>query len=366
MFSIFKKRTEPPSEDTFKHRVERFWDWYSQVAERFYQTIEKKQSTTLAPEVSNKVDELGPGFAWVFGPGKETGHSFTLSGEGVLHRQLLAQYWLTRAPKLAGWTYYDARQPGSINGIKMEIGKLNFDPIEFWITPYVNDDEEKIDITAWHPLFDQMSEKDRMMPLFLFLDEVLGEHGTEQWIGEIKLTDKKLADAIPLKELRGFVSNLQQSKDWKKYAPGEAATLYKCRGPHLRFRRGDTIIGTSRHAGLVNEYLRCEGQLADPLAGTGADYVFVSFDVKFLPQGRQVDVRGKIEDALDGALREVNSGRLLGGALGARFGYVDLLLYDGASSIEIVRRVLKQQNLPSGTTINFFAKEKRDQAVVVA
>ncbi len=217
MLSIFKKRKTASTEQTFKQRVEQFWDWYSQVASRFYNTIEERKSASLATEVSEKVDELGPGFAWVFGPGQGGGHSFTLSGEGVLHNQLLTQYWLSRAPKLQGWTFYGERQPGRIEGIRMKLGDLDFNPIEFWITPEVNNESEKVDITAWHPLFDRLDRNDQMRPLFLFLDEVLGEFGTEQWIGEIKLNDKQLPNAIPLNELSGFIENLQKERSWKKF-----------------------------------------------------------------------------------------------------------------------------------------------------
>lgn len=137
MLSLFKRRPKPASL-TFKARVEAFWDWYAQVADRFYQTIEAKRCTDLTGEVSQKVDELLPGFAWVFGPGENDGHSFTLSGEGDLHRQLLTQYWVSRAPTLTGWTFYPARQPGRIDGIRMEIEGQSFDPMEFWLTPTIN------------------------------------------------------------------------------------------------------------------------------------------------------------------------------------------------------------------------------------
>jgi hypothetical protein len=298
MFSIFKKQEQP----TFKERVEGFWDWYIAAAPRLYQTIEDRNSASLAAEVSEKVDELGHAFAWVFGPGKGSGHAFTLSGEGDLHFQLLTQYWLTRAPQLTGWTFFSERQPGSIKGIRIKIGDLNFDPIEFWLTPVVDSESEKIDITVWHPLFDKLLEReDRLRPLFLFLDEVLGEFGTEQWIGEINLNDKKLPDAIPLNELLGFIENLQNDKAWKKFRPGEEITLYRCENPHTRFLRGDIAIGQTRQPRLINEYLQAEGRLKDPLAGTGAEYVFVSFDQGILPKGKQVDARGAIEDALDAA-----------------------------------------------------------------
>ena len=143
MLSLFKRKSRSVIDLTFKHRVERFWEWYSQVAPRFFQVIESKDCSSLAGEASANVDKLIPGFAWVFGPGENNvGHSFTLSGEGNPHLQLLSIYWLSRAPKLNGWTFYASRQPGSIRGQRMEIGGRNFNPLEFWITPTVNREEE--------------------------------------------------------------------------------------------------------------------------------------------------------------------------------------------------------------------------------
>jgi len=82
MFLPFRRKALRPKELTFKTRVCRFWEWYGQAAPRFYQTIQEGQCVSLAEEVSSKVDELIPGFAWVFGPGADgKGHSFTLSGE---------------------------------------------------------------------------------------------------------------------------------------------------------------------------------------------------------------------------------------------------------------------------------------------
>lgn len=366
MFSLFKRPVAAKQELTFKARVQHFWKWYSEVAPRFYQTIEAKKCPSLAAEVSAKVDELLPGFAWVFGPGANgNGHSFTVTGEGVLHRQLLAMFWHSQAPELSGWTFYCARQPGSIQGVRMDIGGKVFNPIEFWITAIPNRDGEKVDLVVWHPLFGDMREKDRWTVLFLFLDEVLGEFGTQQWIGEIKLNDQKLADAMPLQELNQYLKKVETETGWKKLPPGESGVVYQMKQPHQRFLRSDVIAGSTTHYQLVEEYLDAEGELSDPLAGTGADYVFVSFDAKFLPAGRQSEARGIIEDALIKAMKLDSNGRLLGGAFGTQNAYIDLLLFDGNNSLETVRRVLMSQNLPAGTSINYFAKEKRGHRIVL-
>ena len=366
MFSLLKKSAAPAQVPTLKTRVDLFWRWYTEVAPRFYATIEAKKCPDLAKEVIAKIDELLPSFAWVFGPGKnKQGHSFTLSGEGVIHRQLITLYWLSRAPKLPGWTFYAARQPDPVvKGKTIKIGDRVFDPCEFWITPTIDAEREKISITAWHPLFDILPEKDRHTILYLFLDELFGEYGTDLCIGQIDLSNKRLTDAIPLAELLDYVNDAVTKNGWKKFPPGQCFTSYKCE-PHDRFPRGDIFVGTTSNFPLVTAYLDSEGELADPLDGTGADFVYVSIDASILPAGGQAAARGELEDALEEALQSDFSGMLLGGAHGTQNAYIDLMIFDGNESLAIVQRVLRERKLPAGTEIHFFAKEKRGHRIVL-
>ena len=226
-------------------------------------------------------------------------------------------------------------------------------------------EDEKVDLVVWHPLFTKMADKDRRMVLFLFLDEALGEFGTEQWIGKIDLNDQKLADALPLQELIQYLKKVELETGWKKHPPGESGVVYKIKEQHQDFLRGDVVVGSTTHYRLIEEYLRAAGDLSDPLAGTGADYVFISFDATFLPAGKQTDARAIIEDALVEALKNDANGSLLGGALGTQNAYIDLLLFDGQNSVETVRKVLSGQKLPDGASINYFAKEKRGYRIVL-
>ena len=77
--------------------------------------LEAGNDGKVVAETDEMMNQLLPGFAWVYGPGAagygEPGRSLTLSGEGVSHRQLLAVYWASRAPRLDGWTFYASRQP---------------------------------------------------------------------------------------------------------------------------------------------------------------------------------------------------------------------------------------------------------------
>lgn len=105
--------------------------------------------------------------------------------------------------------------------------------------------------------------------------------------------------------------------------------------------------------------------MSDLLAGSGADYIYVSIERAFFPKGAEVAKRSELEDALDTALRGQQSGQLIGGGLGSARGYIDLLIFDGLRSLEIVRTALKELNVPAGTMIEFFARDKRARRIAL-
>ena len=155
--------------------------------------------------------------------------------------------------------------PVLIKGHVIHIGERVFDPLEFWITPTIDREKEKIDIFVWHPLFEILEKKQRYTVLYLFLDELLGEYGTEHWIGRMELASERLTEAIPLPELLDVVNKMKAEEGWKKHPPGGCFTGYNLKEPHDRFLRGDTIAGTTANFPLIRDYLDAEGELEDPL-----------------------------------------------------------------------------------------------------
>lgn len=369
MFSIFRRKTPPPPQPatpTFNERVTAFWKWFEEVAPRFYATIEDGKCASLSDETSAKADEFLPGFSWVYGPGAGgKGHSFTLTGEGDIHRQLLALHWLAQAPVIEGWTFHAARQPDEIKGRVIEMHGLRFDPKEIWVTPVIDKEEEKIDLTIWHPSWERLEDRQKYSITFIFLDEALGEYGTGWWIGEINLSKDRLSESFPLEELASYVTGTAQKHEWKKFPPGECWTLYTIKDVEGDFPRADIFSLSTAVPKLLNQYMNSKGALEDPLGGTGSDYLYVSISKDFFPKGGEVKKRGEIEDALTASLEKTAAGRVIGGALGSERGYIDLLVYDGARSLETIRQTLRAQQVPAGTMIEFFAREKRTQRIAL-
>ncbi len=374
MWPFKKRKTDTPEPAdtglTLKQRVDAFWSWFSQNAARFYDTIENKRCADLTDEMSNAVDRWLGGMAWVFGPGADRqGHSFTLSGEGVIGKQFIAEYWQSRAPALPGWTFYSSRQPSEDSGgsIVLHLGdaREDFKPIEFWVSPYVNDQEEKIDIKVWHPSIQRLPENVRMMALFLILDEILGEHGTSNWIGEIDFSEERLKEAMPIEELKELITRIETEKEWKKYSPTESYSSYQREDPEGDWLRADVFVGTTCFFPLIAEYGRAAGPCVHPTPDLGVQYVFATIDSSFFPKGRELEVRGAMEDEIIQQLGEAGAGTCFGGASGIHHFYIDFALYDGARSLEIVKDVLRKHQVPKSSQLHWFTKDQKGRSLAV-
>ncbi|MEM7385096.1 MAG: hypothetical protein AAF514_09140 [Verrucomicrobiota bacterium] len=351
---------------TFRERVAAFWSWYQSIGERFFDEIEAGRCGDLQPETSEIATRLFPGFDWVFGPGPEEkgGHAFTLSGNGDLHRQFLTDYWQFCAPEIPGWTFYAARQPGTLSDdMALTVDDQPFSFSEVWVTPEVDKEEEVVHLTAWHPHLLELEDKG-MTVLYLMLDEILGEYGTDRRLGGIEIGDEKLAGAMPLTELREYIAELEATHGWQRRRPTEVGTIYEFKEPAGTFLRGDTVIGATSNFDLIHQYFGAAGSLEDPLEKTGAEFVFVAFPSAELPEGKEAAARGEMEDELAEHLGP-DQAVVLGGAIGSEHSYIDILCLDGQKTISMIREFLQKHPLGEGSGIHFFAKGNEGRRIMI-
>jgi hypothetical protein len=343
---------------TFKTRVKLFWDWFVEHAADFQQRIEAGDGPGLEPEVSAAINKWLPGFAYVFGPRDQGGHTFTLSPSGNIDLRFLATYWLDQAPELENWTFYASRQPGLCDGFGIRIEDHEFGADDVLIEFEVNQEEEVLDIVIWHPNYIEDDDVNSQVA-FIFLDEVMGEIGTEMWIGNIELGGEKPEKGIPLKSLATEVVAAAAMHDWEKQAPDKTYIGYSVPEPKEGYPRSDTIAGATCHFPLVGEFMEQEGLLDnDPLAGTGAHFLYLSIDAEDFPEDEEVEVRAKIEEQLNDVLIERAAGRILGGATGYAKAYIDLVIFDGQDSLDLIEQSMQLQNYAASYRVErFFATQ---------
>jgi len=354
MFGLGKKLfgTTKSNGPTYKHRVADFWEWYSTKAERFHSVISEGKSETLLNEMVQEMDERLPGMAWGFGPGEENGHSLTLTGEGYLPKQLLADYWLENRKEIPGWVFHGhkiASSRESLSGMEIGLsdGNQKIDACGIVVATVPSIEEEKFNITCWHPEFQSLPDKDRMQIVFLFLDEALGEFGVEQWIGTIDIEPPSSdAKTTALIDLPSFLEHARNYHGWEILNPLETYSVYGLPEQDMRKKRGDTVAGNTQIMSVLSEFLERGRSLKDDcLRKLGAEIAYLRFPSTNLVEGQEADTRGEIEDAISQALQRQQSGRALGGAVGIEQTYIDLLLVDGEVSRQIVMDTARRLDL---------------------
>lgn len=342
----------------FRAGVLEFWAWFPLVAQEYGDLLKNDEGEVVVTDIQARLEELLPNLSWEFGNENE-GHSFTLTGEGQISKQLLTDFWLSQSVEIPEWTFFASRQPSSTDDVKgMSIGLgpgKDVDAESVLFETAVNEQNQRIDITAWHPAYAELEKEHHFPILFIFLDATLGEFGTQAQLGEILVEPVTAgANTRSLLEMPEFIDSAFAYHKWDKHSPLESYSAYEMK-ERSESPRGDTMYGTTCIPNVVFEYIDNEGQLKDdPLADTGAEFAYLAVDGSVFPDGQQVDVRANIEDAVDEALRKQASGRSLGGAFGIEKSYIEFLLFDGDVSRKIIQDTLVELQLDALARLESF------------
>lgn len=169
--------------------IDAFWKWWERASVRLAAGYDRGEqpNEALVQEISERVNAIHEGLAWETGRGKSSQHHFALTAEGDPALRVMTQRWLARAPKASkSWEYYAARQGSGGDARRtLTIDGREFDYEDFRIGLDADESHALVHVVVYHPKFSHMSEGERAQPLFLFLDDVLGEDAVTSWIGSV-------------------------------------------------------------------------------------------------------------------------------------------------------------------------------------
>lgn len=344
------------SNPTFRERILEFWRWFPTVSEQVETAMQgSNPQEDLEFFIADVRPKLG-GLSWVFGPGEaEDRLSFTATGEGQKVKQLLSRAWLENAVDIPNWDFYASRQPSprdQLGNYAISVADQDVGTDSLMLAPSVNEENEQVDIKAWHPAFEQVDESGRFQILYLLLDEALGEFGTQTRLGEIEFSP--FDDGLPLLKLPDFLDELWQEKGWQETSPLESNAVYKCE-PSDDFCRADTFAGHTQLPHVVMSYLNNGGQLdEDPAEDSGAELLFVVIEGAGAEHHESaLDYRNGIEDEISRLLAG-GGGEVVGCAMGTQNSYVDIIIFDGERSRAAIKEAVDKMHSGSWTLKPFF------------
>ena len=333
-----------------KRRVEQFWNSFKSKSNDIEKSIGKKDSVEIVCQI---IDKYLPQLSFQYGYNNEKNKfDFQFSSEGNIDYQFLAKYCISLAPKsLENWMFSEFKQPSIKNPEEYyNIYNKKFIIKDFKVYP--TKENNKINISIYHEHFTDMSEKEQYGIIYIVLDDVLGEGGTDLWFNNIialkKEADKQYLEII---ELAKYLDDFFDEMNIEKICdPTSIWNTYKYKTfDRNDYDRKDIIAGVSRNMKLLNNE-------KSSIANVGADYIYLVFKNEFIIEDGKIEKRSKIEDYINDVLEKNHSGFLMGGATGINNSYIDVLVFDGIRSVKMIRKSVKSSFPNCNFEIRYFKK----------
>ncbi len=362
LFAPGKDSDSTAPKETFKQRSENFWAWITPRTEAMAAAADQGMSADSA--LSDGLDKLDPMISAEFfttGSGK---HGLQLTARGESTRKLLVRYLVATAPKLPGWSFVAARPAWKKIDAKMSVtteSGMTLKLKDFTVALRMDAESQKIALGVNHRSFGSMSEAEQSMAGHYFVDGILGDNLLEAYIGPVDmLTADMPAERMPLAKLRDhLVRSLKESGADPSLSADDLVSSYKLE-PGINPEenpRADIESGWSMNGELIKSWLEGRKERYDLLEGTGAAFAYLTVpNTEIADEEQRRDLGVQINDAL----REQHAGNVIGAAHGVEFDYFDLIVYDEALAIEILRPLVAEIDAFPLVKMSYFAPMRRN------
>jgi hypothetical protein len=359
MFSFFKKKKQPDL--TFKQRVVLFWKLFTEGETTLRDGIQAGDTEKTIEFINSIFKQSGIELSFQMGFNGEK-FEFFFSPEGNRNVQFLTRCIIDMSPHLEHWIFYPSKPGVSLERLA-EIGIMLSDDKKItassmFISPVLDEERKRFDIKVYHESFNQLPDKDKVFISFLLLDEALGEYGTELFVGKIDPVDSRQEGDIDLitfrKRVDGYKAEIEFSEE---DTPDKFHTLYSIKPTEKETYalREDVYLVNTTNFELFESYGK-----SNLLEKFGASYIFAVISMSLFDMENFLDQREEISDKVDLEMQNANDGFVVGFATGKLNCYMDLIIFDGETSINKLIATLQKSYPALHGSIHYIEKEKKD------
>ncbi|MEU8249868.1 DUF695 domain-containing protein [Nonomuraea sp. NPDC048916] len=220
------------------HGIDGFWAWWQETRPRLDSMVAAGDVDGLSEWIAPAVSAVHPDLVWEVAPGKNAAHALVVTAAGDAELRSLAHRWARAAPPAdLLWEFHPSRQanPRALE-LTFDVGGLEFGLDALALGLRVPRGTPRVDVTAYHPIFGELGDDDRMEATLLALDWLLGEDDVARWVGEIIPATFEPIDSIAATHLPAVIADLASGYDEEQWALLEGQTA-----------GGAPLIATARH-----------------------------------------------------------------------------------------------------------------------
>jgi len=204
--------SDEPAQPAMKDPIDAFWAWWADSRDALAGAIADGTLDSWVEPISARVSAIHEDLAWELGHGKRSQHHICVSSEGSPVLRVIAERWRSRAPEPDDvWEYYAARQPSDWRRGQLDIAGAELDFPAFRLGLEVDERRLRVHLAVFHPALAGLPEKAASTALFVTLDRVLGEDGTERWVGAVTRAEAEPEGAVDFGGLLEAVERLEEA-----------------------------------------------------------------------------------------------------------------------------------------------------------
>lgn len=263
-------------------------------------------------------------------------HELILTPEGNRMKLFELVYFRSHAPAsvLRHWEITLGRRGTSGNELHAGGVRIGGEDVQAWLEP--DDDAFKLSVFCARLADLKAKEEGRAWWMLTTLtDQLLGEIPHMRWINDFELLDAPravpgfLLSDLPDK-LRELGKDLALDADW----------------------RLDVIAGSTACPPLINGYMSADDETMDALHSDGVTAGFIAFSLDGFTGENRTQRIFAFREALEAKLEKAcgpDVVRMVGGATGVHFGYVDFMAWDLQPVLLETRAFLEASDVPAAS-----------------
>lgn len=352
---------------TFRERVDDFWDWFAANECKLSEMIEQREQANT----DEMVAFVAEGVKLVsedinFNIGGDYEFSFAVEGNNYLF--YLLPWLVARMPVqfLGKWHFSPYLQGTHGKNFTFQMYGVSIASEEVSVKMTYDQKRNYFDLWFYQEKLAALETASSYNAFYMMMELSIGEGLSRIYINDVIQAEKPETGMFPLTELeRRMKTVVVEGEQEMLTRPDERYTVFKMRQDENKDLRYDMIVGTTCFPELMQDYFDGETKYTEALRKCGARAVFLAFPCKGEEDSDALKLRYEIEDRLTNeVLGERGSGQeigiLLGGVMGYRFAYIDLLLYDAPAFLAKAGKVLEQYTHP------FYLSDFRQESRLVA
>ncbi len=267
--------------------INSFWKAWPRLRARLERELAESRYGAGTEELTDLTQAIDPMLEWHLAPGRSAIFALCLSAAADPGLRYITERWYKAGPDAdRRWEFHPARI--AVEPAPITVGDIGIDPLDVTVHVVPDPASEALDVTIGHPDFSLVDQTLQLQIAFRLLDDLLGEDGTEFWIGAVDAVPHSVPWGFPFAELAEEVELLVATatgKHWEM-APrddpelGESQVFYNQAMKRLHFlEMVDVVTVSIETSGPKDPLVReVEADLASLLRNEGVIFGHQIFD----------------------------------------------------------------------------------------